>query len=292
MANPKQAKSIAEQLQEQFDNLTRAERQLAHSILENYPMSGLDSVSTMAENASVSMPTVVRMSQKLGFNGVQEFRSALREELKARISSPAEKTGIWVDSASPDHILNQYMEAQISNIGMSLDQIEVETFDEISRLLADTSHKILCAGGRITRVLADYLYLHLQVIREHVILVQPAFNAWPHALLDIEKDDVVVIFDVRRYENSLLKFAEMAQEAGGQIILFTDQWQSPISKYSTHCIRGHIAIPTTWVSTAALLMLVEALIAATQEVNQKDSQKRIVELEAMFDRTRFFRKFK
>ena len=292
MAKPKQDKSIAEQLQEQFNNLTRAERQLAHSILENYPLSGLDSVSNMAENASVSMPTVVRMSQKLGFNGVQEFRSALREELKAQISSPAEKSGIWVPSAPPDHILNQYMEAQISNIGMSLDQIEVETFDEISRLLANTSHKILCAGGRITRVLADYLYLHLQVIREHVILVQPSFNAWPHALLDIEKDDVVVIFDVRRYENSLLKFAEMAREAGAQIVLFTDQWQSPISKYSDHCIRGHIAVPTTWVSTAALLMLVEALIAATQEVNSKQSQDRITKLEGMFDRTRFFRKFK
>lgn len=292
MAKPLKGKSIAEQLHEQFDNLTRAERQLAHSILENYPLSGLDSVNNMAESAAVSMPTVVRMSQKLGFNGVQEFRSALREELKARISAPTARPEIWLKSAPPDHVLNQYMEAQISNIEMSIDQIEYETFDEISKLLADGSHKIFTAGGRITRVLADYLYLHLQVIREHVVLVQPAFNAWPHALLDIEKDDVVVIFDVRRYENSLLKFAEMAHEVGGQIILFTDQWQSPISKYAKHCIRGHITAPAAWVSTASLLMLVEALIAATQEFNREQSQSRVSRLEAMFNRTRFFRKFK
>lgn len=63
--------TIAEKLQTKFDSLTRAERQLANSLLDNYPVSGLASITTVAQNAEVSTPTVARMVQKLGFKGTR-----------------------------------------------------------------------------------------------------------------------------------------------------------------------------------------------------------------------------
>ena len=59
------SETIAERLQGAFDSLTRAEKQLADSLLHNYPVSGLSSITRVAENADVSTPTVVRMVQKL-----------------------------------------------------------------------------------------------------------------------------------------------------------------------------------------------------------------------------------
>jgi len=83
--------TISDRIQKQLDDLTRAERQLAHSILENYPASGLGPLSALAKDAEVSVPTVARMVQKLGFSGYPEFQAELREELKAKAKNPIAK---------------------------------------------------------------------------------------------------------------------------------------------------------------------------------------------------------
>ena len=215
--------TIAERLQRFLDKLTRAERQLAASILENYPVSGLGTITTVAENAKVSTPTVARMVQKLGYKGFPQFQAELRRELQAKISGPIAKHDTWAGRAPERHILNRFTEAVIGNIRQSLAQIDPADFDSACALLADPKRRVYVVGGRITRALADYFFLHMQVLRADVTHIQSISNAWPHYLLDMEPGDVVVIFDVRRYENGTLKLAEMAAERGGKIILFTDQ---------------------------------------------------------------------
>jgi DNA-binding MurR/RpiR family transcriptional regulator len=121
--------------------------------------------------------------------------------------------------------------------------------------------------------------------------MSPIPNSWPHYFPDIEAGDVLVIFDIRRYENSTLKLAEIAHGKGAQIILFTDQWRSPIEKFSNFCFSPRIVVPLAWDSTVELMLLVETSIAAVQELTWPQPRTRMEELEEIFDRTRFFRKF-
>lgn len=283
--------TIADRIQSKFDTLTRAERQLAHSILENYPVSGLGTITTVAQNAQVSTPTVVRMVRKLGYKGFPEFQAELRRELEAKISNPIAKHETWAEKAPVGHILNRFTEAVIDNIRQSLGQIETKTFDDSCALLADTGRLVFIVGGRITRAWADYFFLHMQVIRKGVTHIQSISNAWPHYLLDIREGDVLVIFDVRRYENSTLKLAEMAAERGAKIILFTDQWRSPVSKFAEHCFSSKIVVPSAWDSSVTTTLLLETVIAAVQERTWSETRSRMEALEDMFDRTKFFRKF-
>ena len=288
---PENLKTIADRLQVRLDTLTRAERQLAHSILENYPVSGLGPITSVAENAKVSTPTVARMVQKLGFKGYAEFQTVLREELKAKISGPIAKRATWAGAAPDGHILNRFTEAVIGNIRHSLSQIDIQTFDDSCAFLADLDRSIYVVGGRITRSLADYFFLHMQVARPDVTHIQSISNAWPHYLLDVKEGDVLVIFDVRRYENSTLKLAEMAAERGAKIILFTDQWCSPINKFADCCFSSRIVVPSAWDSNVTVLLLLETVIAEVQERTWPVTKERMQGLEEMFDRTRFFRKF-
>ena len=283
--------TIAERLQRFLNDLTRAERQLAASILENYPVSGLGTITTVAQNADVSTPTVARMVQKLGYKGFPQFQAELRKELQAKISGPIAKRDTWADKAPEGHILNRFTEAVIDNISQSLAQIESTDFDAACALLADPDRVIYVVGGRITRALADYFFLHMQVLRPQVTHIQSISNAWPHYLLDMKPGDVVVIFDVRRYENSTLKLAEMAAERGAKIILFTDQWRSPVSKFADHCFSSRIVVPSAWDSSVTHMLLLETVIADVQERTWPDTRERMELLEDMFDRTRFFRKF-
>ena len=285
------ADTIPEKLARLDDSLTRAERQLAQSILGNYPFSGLGSITKVAKEADVSTPTVVRMVKKLGFSGFPEFQQRLRDELEASVSTPIAKHDLWASGAPQEHILNRFTEAVFGNIRSTIEQVRLEDFERFCTLLGDEARTVYIVGGRITRTLADYLFLHLQVMRSNVIFIPSNSNAWPHYLLDVRPDDVVVVFDVRRYENTTLRLAEAAGERKARILLFTDQWRSPIYAHADCTLYARIAVPSAWDSNVTLLLLLETLLAELQQRDWANSRERMTTLEGLFDRTRFFRKF-
>lgn len=283
--------TISDRIQKQLDDLTRAERQLAHSILENYPASGLGPLSALAKDAEVSVPTVARMVQKLGFDGYPEFQTELREELKAKAKGPIAKHETWAGGAPSEHILNRFTDAVIDNIRHTLRQIEPKDFDAACALAADTDRHLYIVGGRITHTLAEYLFMHMQGIRPKITHIQSTSNAWPHYLLDVKEGDVFIIFDMRRYENNTLKLAEIAHGKRAKVILFTDQWRSPIHHVADISLSSRIVAPSAWDSAATPLLLVETMISAVQNLTWGDTKDRMEELESMFDQTKLFRKF-
>lgn len=285
------AQTISDQIHKKLDDLTRAERQLALSVLENYPASGLGPLTALAKDADVSVPTVARMVQKLGYNGYPEFQAALREELRAKVKTPIAKHDTWADAAPSGHILNRFTEAVIDNIRLTLGQIDPVVFDHACDLIADENRHLFIVGGRITHTLAEYLFLHMQVIRPNVTHVQSTSNTWPHYLLNTKDGDVFVIFDVRRYENNTLKLAELARARGAEIILMTDQWRSPVHHMSTICMSNRIVVPSAWDSAATTMLLLETMISSVQTLNWEQAKSRIEGLEDMFDQTKLFRKF-
>lgn len=284
--------TVYERLQTGFDDLTRAERQLALHLMENWPVSGLSSITKVAENAGVSTPTVARMIQKLGFSGFPSFQAALRDELEAKISNPLEKHERWSAEVPDTHILNRFADAILQNLRQTFSHIDPDAFDQACQMLANRDSAIFIAGGRITHTLAEYLFLHLQMIRSGTTLIPSSSAAWPHYAMDMKPQDVLVMLDVRRYQNDLLKLAETASERGVNIILLTDQWRSPIALHAKLTFNSRIEVPSAWDSNAALLVLLETMIADIQKATWDTTGERMEDLENLFDRTRLFRKFK
>ncbi|TKT74164.1 MurR/RpiR family transcriptional regulator [Aquamicrobium sp. LC103] len=283
--------TVAERIRGRFEELTRAERQLANAMLANYPVLGLDSITAVAQASAVSTPTVVRMAKKLGFAGFPELQAALRSELEATISNPIAKHERWSEHAPDTHILNRFAEAATENLRQTLRQLDPGNFNEVVQLLADKRRTVHIVGGRITRSLADYLFTHMQVIRDGVTLVAPNSNTWPHYVLNMREGDVLVAFDVRRYEQEILRLAEMAKARGVEIVLFTDQWGSPAAKLARHSFHARIEAPSAWDSSVVTLFIAEALVAAVQDACWDETRQRMKTLEDLFDQTRMFRKF-
>ena len=284
--------TVAERIREKFQNLTRAERQLANSFLENYPMLGLGSITAAAETARVSTPTVVRMSKKLGFKGFSEMQATLRDELEATITNPIVKHDKWAENAPDTHILNRFAEAVMENMRQTLKQINPEEFNAVVNLLKDKDRAVHVVGGRITRSLADYFFTHMQVIRKDLTLVASNSNTWPHYVLNMEEGDILVAFDIRRYEHDIMRLAELATKKGVTLILFTDQWGSPVVNLAAHSFHSRIEAPSAWDSSVVTLFILEAIIAGVETETWGETKDRMKTLEDLFNQTSMFRKFK
>ena len=159
------------------------------------------------------------------------------------------------------------------------------------QLLADQNRTVHIIGGRITRSLADYFFTHMQIIRTGVTRVAVNASSWPHHVLDMKQGDVIVIFDIRRYEQIALRMAEIARAKKMKVVLLTDQLGSPVAKHATHSIHARIEAPSVWDSSVVILFVLEALIAAVQTATWKESRSRMISLEELIDKSKMFRKF-
>ena len=129
----------------------------------------------------------------------------------------------------------------------------------------------------------------LRVIRPDISCLSDHPTDWQQALLDMRAGDVVVIFDIRRYEASALHLAELAAAQGAEVVLITDRWLSPATIHARHTLPCHIGMPAAWDSTATLMVVTEALLAQVQGHMAEQVQDRLNRLEDVFARSGVFR---
>ena len=280
---PHRIATVAERLRLMSGELTAAERKLMAALFANYPMAGLGSITDFAREADVSTPSVLRLAKKLGFPGFPALQEELRSELSAQLQNPIAKHERWAADAPDTHILNKFATAAMENLSGSLKLMDHRAFDAVVALLADRKRQIHIAGGRITGAIAGYLATHLQMARPGVGLLPAAQSAWPQYLLDVGRQDVLVLFDIRRYDARMLDLAASARERGAKVVLITDQWMSPIARLAVHSLPLRIEAPSSWDSNIVPLFVAEALVAATVNASWRETEARIAVLEAISD---------
>jgi DNA-binding MurR/RpiR family transcriptional regulator len=274
--------SIAEHVRASAGRLTAQERKAAQALLMNYPTAGLAPVAEFAERAGVSAPTVLRFVAKLGFLGYPDFQRQLREELEAQLASPLAKPARKARPRSPQRpFIDPFAEAAVANLQGTFRNLREDDFSAIVDLLCDRRRSVHLIGGRFTDALARYLASHLSLVRPDVRHVPSGIGVWRDRLLDIKRRDVLVVFDIRRYQEDVVAFARDAAARGPEIVLLTDQWISPISRQAKHVLACRVAAPSRWDSSVVLLAAVEALTAAATDRLGEFARKRIEELERL-----------
>lgn len=268
--------SIVESIAERIDAMPSGERRAAHTLLGDYPMAGLLTVAEFSTKAGVSAPTILRFVARIGYQNYPDFQAALKEELAARLQSPLVRSSAGSAGSAGGHPL---MSASLDNIRETFSHLSQRQVGEIGALVANPRLTIHLVGGRFTDPIARYMAAHLAIVRPNVFHLEGQELNWRDRLLDMSKRDVLVVLDIRRYQESLLKFAEKARSRGAQVVLVTDQWLSPIARFARHVVACRTAVPSAWDSSAALFVVAEALIAETTRQLGTESARRIREIE-------------
>lgn len=274
-------RSVAEQIRNSLGRLTATERRPALSLLANYPVAGLETVAQFARRAEVSGPTILRLVAKLGFESYPEFQQRLRDELEQRLQTPLAKAPPGGRNAGGGDFIDDYTDAIVANIRDSMAEISRDEFEAAVALLVDERRRVMTIGGRFTSSLAFHLYLHLRELRPRVAMVGEQTAAWPEHLLDLNRNDVLIVFDIRRFQDDVVRFARQAADSGAHVILFTDTWVSPVAAVATHVFAVRTSLPSSWESFAALMALSEALIARLHACRWDRSRDRMERLEQL-----------
>lgn len=273
------ALSLQDRVRRDLSAFTEAERRVAHALLGEYPMAGLETVARFARRAETSGPTILRFINRLGFESYADFQDALRTETQARLQGPLSRYDLRGQADAP---------AASEGLALALRQnIETAARDLAPNLpaiverLADLDRKVLCIGGRFSGMIAGYLHAYLRELRPDVRLVRDGSASWADDLLDVARGDIVVVFDFRRYQRDVLEFAKGAVAQQAEIILVTDIWYSPIAALAQHVVPCPVSIPSAFDSGVTGLAVVEIITAAVIDALGPGSKTRIATLEAL-----------
>jgi len=272
--------SVEARIHEANHRLTAAEKRAARGLLANYPTIGLAPVAEFAQQSGASAATVLRFIAQLGFKSYPDFQRCLREELEERAKSPLQRSlaAVRHETAIGD-FLGDFFAQVVANMHASAARIPTSEFEAASARLADIRRGCHIVGGRFTDAMAAYMEAHLRLVRPGVRRLDGRPATRNDQLLDIRADDTVVLFDIRRYDADLLEVAASLAARRAFVVLITDEWISPLSRYAKIVLPCRIAVDRTWDANTAIFALTEALIARATELAWPSAEKRMGSVE-------------
>jgi DNA-binding MurR/RpiR family transcriptional regulator len=254
--------SVRDALEAGLASFSPQERRVARVLLADYPRAALGSSAELAAAAGVSPPTVVRFARTLGHPGFPALQQALLDELSERVASPLTRYDSTRAGRADGHWLDRGVRIATTSIAESLTAIPRAELDAAVTLLADPRLRITAVGGRFSGHLAGYLTLHLRQMRPNVQPPDEEHTIGAADVMDADRRDVFVVYDVRRYQTRTVERAQHLADAGAHIICITDEWLFPVSQVAEVVLPTSVRSSGAFDSAAATFVLTELLVDA------------------------------
>lgn len=271
--------AIRDVLMRQDLALTPSEEKIVRLLLTDYPGAGLGSASSLARRAGVSDPTVVRLAVKLGYEGYPDFQAKLLAEVEARLHSPLLMMEAKRPSGSEDNPILAYLASVDEAMRKAASITPLTTYDRTARLIMEAKGDIVLVGGRFSRHVAGMFAGYLLQFRANVRDIGVLSSQSLDILADLGRKDVLVVFDYRRYQLDVVSFARQAAARDVRIVLFTDQWLSPVAEFAETTIVSPLEVASPYDTLAPAIAQMEALTAHILSTLGDEGRARIERLE-------------
>ncbi|MEL7203329.1 MAG: MurR/RpiR family transcriptional regulator [Pseudomonadota bacterium] len=268
--------TIKSKLDARLNDFSASERRIALVVAERYPVSALGGIEDLARQAKVSPPTVTRFVRHLGYARFADFQRDVRQEVQDAESSPLA-------------LMQRHQEAPpetglLSDIATSIGSLEndatTNSLELAAKMIRGTKGRVFAVGGRWTSVLAQYLTFQLGTMREEVHALLPmASGIAMDRLVDLNRRDIMIFCDVRRYQPDLYAIAEIVRQQKVRIILFTDVELSPICELAEVTIPAPVATSSPLDTLAPMVAAADKLLGFLVEAYGETATQRIRRLE-------------
>ncbi|RQS62579.1 MurR/RpiR family transcriptional regulator [Burkholderia sp. Bp8963] len=273
--------SIRALLLSQMDSFTPSEQKVAQALLDRYPSLGLGPIAGFAKQADVSDPTVFRFVVRIGFPNYSSFQQALHNEIDAAMNSPLARMDAFHSESGMRDSHSAIFQRLSESLATMTEGLDAAAFDEAVTLLATPDVRIFCGGGRYTAPLAALFSFTLAYARPHVQYLEPNLNQASIALADMGPNDVLVIFDFRRYQKDSIRFAKSAHQLGVRIVLITDEWMSPANEFAEIVLRIQGRPFAMLQTNVPVLALAEALVIGVTNRQPEQARQRMEKIELL-----------
>lgn len=273
---------LTARIQNKMSEFSKGQRLIANYIKEHYDKVAFMTAAKLGATVGVSESTVVRFATEIGYAGYPELQRAMHEMIRSRMTS-VQRLEMTVQSCPDDQLISTVLNRDIDMIRRTIEETSHKMFDEAVDAMI-RAEKIYIIGARSSHALATFLFYYLNLIFDHVQLIDCASEAEVfEQMIRMKKCDAVIGISFPRYCKRAVKALQFASNRGSKVIAITDSILSPLAEPADYLLLARSEMASFVDSLVAPLSLINALIVASA-IQKKDEVKEVFHsLERIWD---------
>lgn len=251
---------IKKKIQEKFNSLPKNQKKVAEYLIDNLDEIPFLNIQELSHATNVSVASIVRVAQGIGFSGFNELRSAIADSLKKQLDNK-EIFPLFEKHKSEKQLLTEVANLDIKNINDTLHLIDTKNFDLIVKNI-NSAENVFTAGLGISYLLAEILAYQLMQVGINGSVLKHTSILFHEQILFLKKNDLLITFSFPPYSKETIEAAKFAKEKGIRVVSITNNDSSPITFHSDYYLTVKSDNMLFTNSFAAISVIINAI--ATQ----------------------------
>ncbi|MDP5007633.1 MAG: SIS domain-containing protein [Glaciimonas sp.] len=283
---------VLDAIQTQIDLLSKSEKKVALTILNNPQLALAENITALAKNAHVSEPTVVRVCRAIGYEGWHDFKLKLAQSLA--VSLPGANEMLAQDDIATD-LVNKICSRSINTLLDLRNHLSADAIQRALDVLLKANKIEFYGQGTSGIVAADAQHKFFRSGVPTVAYSDPHIHSIAASLL--QPGDAVVAISQRGGNAALLRSVQLAKKGGADIIVLGPSG-TPLAELATVLVPIDLSFntdPYTPISARLAHLVVIDILAVGLALKRgpefrkkmQNAQKTLQQFDMQFDS--FFR---
>ena len=280
---------IQQRIKKHLPEFSKGQKKLASAILNDYDKAAYLTAKQLGEFAGVSESTVVRFATELGFEGFSEFKRAVQELVRIKLT-PNQRIEMTKQRIGEGDVLTSVVESDINKIRYTASKLDRQVFSRsVDSILGARNLYVL--GARSTEALARLFSYNLSLIFDNVRFVNPTSSTEVfEQMYSVGEADTVIAFSFPRYSTKVVNAVRFAKRNNATVVVFTDSDVSPLCEYANYVIEAQSDMASYMDSLVAPLSIINAIIVEITKRRETEIRQRFDKLEAIWDEYEVYEK--
>lgn len=273
--------NLRENIVSQFSLLSPELQRAAEFSLQNANQLVVQSMRAFAAEAGVKPATLLRLAQRLGYNGWRELKSAFIDDLGLGNDTYVSKAEKLIAKGTQPALYEEVFLAHQANLAFT--QAENQHAMQQVVTLLDEAKQVYICGFRASFPIAWSLFYVYRLFNRQVSLIDGLASNIEVFTREINAEDCLLLTSFSPYSRESLDVLNAARQAGARIIAITDSPVSPLAQAADCTLLFSLSSPSFFPSIVSGMGVAECLLAmlvarhGREAVNKIESAERYLQ---------------
>lgn len=256
-----------------FRELSAELQRAAEFSLQNTNQLVVLSMRAFAAEAGVKPATLLRLAQRLGYNGWGELKDAFIDELGLRNDTYVSKAEKLIAKGTQPQLYEEVFQAYQANLAFTQNENHQAMEQAVS--LLDAAENVYICGFRASFPIAWSLFYVYRLFNRQVSLIDGLASNIEVFTRELTAQDCLLLTSFAPYSRESLDVLRAAQQAGATIVAITDSPVSPLAQAADCTLLFSTDSPSFFPSVVSGMGLAECLLAMLVARHGRDAVSKI-----------------
>ncbi|MFH2244938.1 MurR/RpiR family transcriptional regulator [Enterobacter sichuanensis] len=256
-----------------FRELSAELQRAAEFSLQNTNQLVVLSMRAFAAEAGVKPATLLRLAQRLGYNGWGELKDAFIDELGLRNDTYVSKAEKLIAKGTQPQLYEEVFQAHQANLAFTQNENHQAMEQAVS--LLDAAENVYICGFRASFPIAWSLFYVYRLFNRQASLIDGLASNIEVFTRELTAQDCLLLTSFAPYSRESLDVLRAAQQAGATIVAITDSPVSPLAQAADCTLLFSTDSPSFFPSVVSGMGLAECLLAMLVARHGRDAVSKI-----------------